>query len=158
MINAEKYRTEIQKIRKKDLKVGIGKCTGELFACDPYSDANLPCSSCLMHDGVRDCENALVDWLLEETPKYTLTKFEYLFLKHLNKKLKYIARAQFGQIILFKTEPTFSKADWDIIHGEYALSNIMLEHFFEFITWESGKYYSIKDLLEHSQVIENETV
>ncbi len=80
-----------------------------------------------------------------------LTKNEKVILKSINKKYKWIARDEDGELMVYSTRPLKDRhimKKWRVIlTDEYELMHIF-NHLFQFIKWEDEKPYLIEDLLE----------
>lgn len=139
MTNFEKYKDEILGISRTQA-IAINKRRNAPEKC-----SNSVCSECLLHEG-RSCnQKAIFQWLYSEyqEPAPKLTKTEKGFCEII--KDGYIARDQSGNLYIYDNPPSQRKNDWGINHG-YCTK--LRSNFFPFITWESGKVWSIKELLE----------
>lgn len=155
MLNVEKYKEEIKEIRKDGCQIGRDRNTHKLFKCE--EDTYTKCDVCIFNVKNETCSNILVDWLLEEAPKYTLSQFEYQFLKQVDKKYKFIARNLNGDLA-FSTEEFEgqSEYEWYAEDGYYtSLEWCVLKPFLTFITWTNG-YYEIQYILENCEVLDDE--
>lgn len=95
---------------------------------------------------------------LEPLETIKMTNLDYEMLKFLQKQgVKYICRDKGGLINLYEKEPHTMDDDrtwW--AGGETCYLDKFLEQLFQFVTWESQKYYIIEDVLENCEVIEDE--
>lgn len=95
---------------------------------------------------------------LEPLEPIKVTFLDYEMLKFLQKQgVKYICRDKGGLINLYEKEPHIMDDDrtwW--AGGETCYLGKFLEQLFQFVTWESQKYYIIEDVLETCEVIEDE--
>lgn len=95
---------------------------------------------------------------LESLEPIKLTRLDYEMLKFVQKQgAKYICRDEDGSLNLYDTPPSIS---WD--YGEVWLSTGNSEYLrnftkqlFQFVTWESQKYYIIEDVLENCEIVED---
>lgn len=157
MLNAETYRKELQEIRKDGCNIGRDRKTHKLFNCD--EDNYSMCADCTFNVKNELCSNVLTDWLLEETPLFTLTKFEYLFLEHINKSYGFIARKKDGSLIFSTEEFTEQEADsWNTEGNSTTIKSDLLNPCnpcFEKIKWDTIELYSIAYILENCEVLED---
>lgn len=87
-------------------------------------------------------------WLYKETEEiFPITIQEKHFLEILRGD-SYIARDYSGQLFLYKQKPVQLSGCW-IIEDEFTDYNMfeICPDFFEFITWESDKCWSVAELL-----------
>ena len=134
MTNFEKYKDEILGISRTQA-IAINKRRNAPEKCS-YS----VCSECLLHEGTYCNQKAIFQWLYSEyqEPAPKLTKAEKGFCEVI--KDGYIARDKNGD--LYFTPPYVMETDWK------GYCTKLRSNFFPFITWESGKAWSIKELLE----------
>ena len=89
MLNAEKYRDEIQKILDRGYDIAIEKETKKIVACDDTC-----CDNCALNSK-SNCSLHIERWLISEYKEQILTEEEreYLssFIKPFRKKVEYIA-------------------------------------------------------------------
>lgn len=78
-------------------------------------------------------------------------------LKFLQKQgAKYICRDKSGLINLCEEEPRIMENEptwW--AGGEYSYLSAFTKQLFQFVTWESQKYYIIEDVLENCEIVED---
>ena len=141
MTNFEKYMTTIINICNQDstvVAVAMDIKTGALRRC-----SEVGCESCKFSSRFNDnerCEVNLVRWLLKESvPK--LTKAERGFCEILQKG--YIARDENGNLFIYDALPIRSERIWSGFNWRQLDCS-----FYLFITWESGKAWSIEELLK----------
>lgn len=95
---------------------------------------------------------------LESLEQIKLTRLDYEMLKFLQKQgVKYICRDKGELINLYEKEPHIMDDDrtwW--ADGETCYLGKFLQQLFQFVTWESQKYYIIEDVLENCEVVEDE--
>jgi hypothetical protein len=95
---------------------------------------------------------------LEPLETIKITQLDYEMLKFLQKQgVKYICRDKGGLINLYEKEPHIMDDDrtwW--AGGETCYLGKFLEQLFQFVTWESQKYYVIEDVLNNYEVVEDE--
>ena len=88
---------------------------------------------------------------LEPLEPIKVTFLDYEMLKFLQKQgAKYICRDKGGLINLYEEEPRIMENEptwW--ARGEYSYLSAFTKQLFQFVTWESQKYYVIKDVLEN---------
>lgn len=138
MTNLEKYVNTIINIHNQDstvAAVAMDIRTGVLRRCSEVDCEHCKFSS--RFNGNRRCEVNLVRWLFSEyqEPAPKLTKAEKGFCEILDDG--YIARDKNGDLYI--------ENNWGINRGYYMK---LCSKFFPFITWESGKAWSIEDLLK----------
>lgn len=94
---------------------------------------------------------------LEPLETIKLTHLDYEMLKSIQKQgAKYICRDAGGLINLYEQEPHIMKNEptwW--AGGEYAYLSTFTKQLFQFVTWESQKYYIIEDVLENCEIVED---
>lgn len=94
---------------------------------------------------------------LESLEQIKLTRLDYEMLKFLQKQgVKYICRDKSGLINLYEKEPHIMDDDrtWWAGCGTCYLGKF-LQQLFQFVTWESQKYYVIEDVLENCEIVED---
>lgn len=135
MTNFEKYKDEILKI-SKETKVAVDKTRNTPTKC-----LNISCEKCLLYP---QCdEEAFVKWLYAEhqEPAPKLTAEEYAFCKIATNG--YIARNERGSLYIYSEKPVQNISGWRALNWKE-----LNRDYFQFITWESGKAWSINDLLK----------
>lgn len=94
---------------------------------------------------------------LESLGQIKLTRLDYEMLKFVQKQgAKYICRDKSGLINLYEEEPRIMENEptwW--AGGEYSYLSTFTKQLFQFATWESQKYYVIKDVLENCEIVED---
>lgn len=89
-----------------------------------------------------------------------MTQLDYEMLKFIQKQgAKYICRDKNGTLNLFENEPyIINEGDSWYVKGkgkrEYFAD--FTQQLFQFVTWESQKYYVIKDVLNNCEVVKDE--
>lgn len=142
MTNFEKYKDEILEISRTQA-IAINKRRNAPEKCS-YS----VCSECLLHEGTYCNQRAIFQWLYSEyqEPAPKLTKTEKGFCEVIEVlKDGYIARDKNGELYLYNNPPYVTETDW---RANYGHCTRLCSKFFPFITWESGKAWSIEDLLK----------
>lgn len=94
---------------------------------------------------------------LESLEQIKLTRLDYEMLKFLQKQgVKYICRDKGGLINLYEKEPYIMSHNctW-CVGGKCGYLGKFTEQLFQFVTWESQKYYVIKDVLENCEIVED---
>lgn len=135
MTNFEKYKDEILKI-SKETKVAVDKTRNTPTKC-----LNISCEKCLLYS---QCdEEAFVKWLYAEhrEPAPMLTKEERVFCEIV--RHGYIARDKDGSLCVYDSFPVQRILSW--------VEDLWIKidpDTFRFITWESGKVWSIESLLK----------
>jgi hypothetical protein len=116
-------------------------------------------------DNIRQCMAKGNDFVwryeldeLEPLEPIKVTFLDYEMLKFLQKQgVNYICRDKGGLINLYEKEPHIMDDDktwW--AGGETCYLCNFLEQLFQFVTWESQKYYIIEDVLENCEIVEDE--
>lgn len=94
---------------------------------------------------------------LESLEPIKLTRLDYEMLKFVQKQgAKYICRDGSGVINLYEKEPRIIENEptwW--AGGENSYLNAFTKQLFQFVTWESQKYYVIEDVLENCEIVED---
>lgn len=95
---------------------------------------------------------------LEPLETITLTQLDYEMLKFVQKQgTKYICRDKGGILNLFEKEPYItSNGDSWWAKGKCDFLTDFANQLFQFVTWESQKYYVIKDVLNNCEVVKDE--
>lgn len=94
---------------------------------------------------------------LEPLEPIKLTQLDYEMLKSIQKQgAKYICRDENGLINLCEKEPYIMDDDrtWGT-EGQYDYLSTFTKQLFQFVTWESQKYYIIEDVLENCEIVED---
>ena len=142
MTNLEKYVNTIINIRNQDstdVAFAMDIKTGALRRC-----SEVGCECCKFN--WRRCEVNIVRWLFEEyqEPSPKLTKKERVFCETIKGEISaYIARDKDRTLCIYDGYPYQDISNW--------ITNRWIEidtNLFQFITWESGKAWSIEDLLK----------
>ena len=139
MKNWEKYEKEI-----KELGLGLGGFTitksGEVDKC-----ANISCFKCKFCETNETCRATVVKWLFEdyEEPKPKLTMEERAIVKSII-STAFIARDEDGTLCIYNSKVGKDETSW------YSEDKAMVidAKLFPFITWDSGKAWSIEELKE----------
>lgn len=95
---------------------------------------------------------------LEPLESIKVTSLDYEMLKFIQKQgAKYICRDKGGLLNLYENEPHIMNDSrvWMASGGYGYLANFASQ-LFQFVTWESQKYYVIKDVLENCEVVKDE--
>lgn len=138
MKNWERYETKIKEIGLAHFAV---KESGEAVEC-----ANITCGECKFWARGK-CWPEMTEWLYEdcEESKLKLTKEENAFLRALEFKDSHIARNESGRLFFFSAKPRRGGSQWLPI-SEYSAVIGIRDELFPFITWKSGKAWSIDEL------------
>ena len=138
MTNFEKYREEILKITKNGAHFAVPKKAQVPIACTCLS-----CVDCLFNGC---CHPKKIRWLYEEAvePAPTLTVKERAFCEIV--RSGYIARDSDTTLWVFTSEPIELDGVWGNEDDECAFN--IIGGVFRFITYESGKAWSIEELLQ----------
>lgn len=143
MTNLEKYMNTIVSIRNQDstdVAFAMDIRTGVLKRC-----SEVGCECCKFnwrYSANRNCRANLVSWLFEEyqEPAPKLTAEEYAFCKIVTNG--YIARNEKGSLYIYSGKPVQNISGWGALNWKE-----LNRDYFQFITWESGKAWSINELL-----------
>lgn len=95
---------------------------------------------------------------LEPLETFKMTRLDYEMLKFVQKQgAKYICRDESGLLNLYDSVPRISGDNhtWTSIGNSDYLSNFT-NKLFQFVKWESQKYYVIKDVLNNCEVIDDD--
>lgn len=147
MTNLEKYMNKIINICNQDsteVAVAMDIGTGVLRRCSEVGCERCKFSS--RFNGNGRCEVNLVRWLFSEyqEPVPKLNSIERGLCQAV--KSGFIARDKDEILCLYKTKPFQNDSGWSLGVAGYWIE--IDENLFQFITWESGKAWSIKDLLK----------
>ena len=141
MTNYEKFKNEIEAL---NYDFGVID-TQEICSC-----WTMKCADCIFHTSKECfCSPTKVRWLYEEFRElFPITIKEKHFLEILGES-SYIARDYNGQLFIYSIEPTQTSDCWiagdeEDIGYEFEICS----DFFEYITWESDKCWSVAELLE----------
>lgn len=95
---------------------------------------------------------------LEPLETFKMTRLDYEMLKFVQKQgAKYICRDKKGLLNLFENEPyIISEGDSWYAKGKCEYFDNFTQQLFQFVTWESQKYYVIKDILNNCEVIDDD--
>lgn len=137
MTNFEKYKDEILGISRTQA-IAINKRRNAPEKCS-YS----VCSECLLHEGTYCNQRAIFQWLYSEyqEPAPKLTKAEKGFCEVI--KDGYIARDKNGNLFIYNDLPRRGELVW--LGSTWRKLDCSL---YSFITWGSGKAWSIEELLK----------
>lgn len=135
---------------------GVNVCAGDI--CDDNIDtmSKMNIRKCMSH-------GADFKWVyhldeLEPLEPIKVTCLDYEMLKFLKKQgAKYICRDKNGLLNLYENEPHIMNdgRTWMASGGYGYLANFASQ-LFQFVTWESQKYYVIEDVLENCEVVKDE--
>ena len=142
MTNYEKFKNEIEAVdydfaATKDQKIGC--------CCQTVN-----CNDCIFCQNETDyCVPAKIEWLYKEAKEiFPITTTEKNFLDILWGS-SYIARDYNGRLYLYSQKPVQLSDGWLIDNGCEGMDGNIFEicpDFFEFITWESDKCWSVEEL------------
>ena len=95
---------------------------------------------------------------LEPLETFKMTRLDYEMLKFVQKQgAKYICRDKKGLLNLFENEPyIISEGDSWYAKGKCEYFDNFTQQLFQFVTWESQKYYVIKDILNNCEVVDDD--
>lgn len=133
MTNFEKYKDEILILAKNNRAFA--------FHINKITDCKLSgCKNCIF---TGTCIANRIKWLYEEyqEPAPKLTAEEYAFCKIATNG--YIARNERGSLYIYSGKPVQNISGWRALNWKE-----LNRDYFQFITWESGKAWSITDLLK----------
>lgn len=138
MTNFEKYREEILKITQNGDHFGVPKKAQVPMVCTSMS-----CVDCLFSGY---CQPKKIMWLYEEAvdPVPILTVKERGFCEII--RSGYIARDRSGELWIHYEDPI--QCDNYMWHSSFGSYRLLNSENFKFITWKSGKAWSIEELLQ----------
>lgn len=141
MTNFEKFKNEIEALGY-DFAVTE---TQEIRFCQTTN-----CPDCMLsRDDERSCILTKIKWLYKEAKEiFPITTAEKNFLDILWGS-SYIARDYNGRLYLYSQKPVQLSDGWLIDNGYEDMDGNIFEicpDFFEFITWESDKCWSVEEL------------
>ena len=136
MTNLEKHKKEILYIAKNNAKMAVSK-----KSLKPQYCIDTECTQCLFNP--EDCDTAPIEWFCQEyqDPAPKLTKKERAFCEIV--RHGYIARDKDGSLCVYDSFPVQRILSW--------FEDLWIKidpDTFRFITWESGKVWSIESLLK----------
>ena len=88
-----------------------------------------------------------------------MTRLDYEMLKFVQKQgARYISRDEGGLLNLFENEPYIINegSSW-YAKGQCEYFDNFTNQLFQFVKWESQKYYVIEDILNNCEVVEDDT-
>lgn len=92
----------------------------------------------------------------EQKPFFLLTRLEYELLKYWKDKgYKYIARDRDVALYIYKEEPSKDEDMWFSKHGR-AIRSTLFDDLFHFIEWTDEYPFNIEELINTSEVVEND--
>ena len=92
---------------------------------------------------------------LEPLETIKLTRLDYELLKFVQKQgAKYICRDKSGLLNLFDEVPRSDGPSW-VSRGRSDYFDNFTKQLFQFVTWESQKYYVIEDVINNCEVVED---
>ena len=127
------------------------------YAVDEHTFEFIPCpvdcKGCALHNIACNSHAEVVEWLQQDyVDNFKLSMREYSFLQAFIPSLSepiYIARDNSGRLFLYTHEPVFISNEfvneWGIKEGECIHIE---ENLFPFITWESGKAWTLYELIK----------
>lgn len=94
---------------------------------------------------------------LEPLETIKMTRLDYELLKFIQKQgAKYICRDEEGLLNLFENEPyIISEGSSWYAKGQCEYFDNFTNQLFQFVKWESQKYYVIEDVLNNCEVVED---
>lgn len=157
MKNFEKWEKEIKEIVNSNKPIAV--VNNKPCVCDPQ------CSQCRFNKNNGDMRGCIVkgfEWLYEEykeSKEYIkLTRLDYELLKFIQKQgAKYICRDEGGLLNLFENEPYIINegSSW-YAKGQCEYFDNFTNQLFQFVKWESQKYYVIEDVLNNCEVVDDD--
>ena len=139
MKNWEKYEEKVKEVNYK-----FGVIGNEIERC-----ATIICKDCIFSSGLQ-CNPERIKWLYEdyEEAKPKLTKKERAVVEAFSSAMSaanyHIARGADGTLCIYDIPPARREHSWNT----YSSTLILNPNLFPFITWESGKAWSIGELME----------
>lgn len=136
MKNWEKYEEEL-----KDVGLSFAVTRSGIERC-----ADVRCHDCVLgHMGGGNCDIDRLNWLYKDyiAPKPKLTIKERAIVESII-SMAYIARDEDGTLCIYNSKVGKDETSW------YSEGKAMVidAELFPFITWESGRFWSIKELKE----------
>lgn len=156
MLNAEKYKDELKSLNDVDKLwySAFNKHNMTFGSC-----LDVECENCIF-DNRKGCQHGRIKWMLSEYKEgIVLSKLEYAILKYIfnRTKYRYIARSKLGEIFIYENEPIKNGDDWSVfLNGGGFTTIVFLSELFKFIRWSDLTATSIKDVLFHCEVIDDE--
>lgn len=140
MTNYEKFKNEIEAL---EYDFAVAK-TQDIVRCQ-----SIKCADCIFYtDAEGFCEQNKVQWLYEGAQEvFSITTQEKDFVSVLWED-NYIARDYSGQLFIYSQKPVQLSNCW-VLENDGIDDNVfdICPDFFEFITWESNKCWSVAELL-----------
>lgn len=143
MTNMEFYRDKIELINNND-NSGVALLNGEPVDC-----TCIECNRCEF-PRTKACSVARTIWLMEEhIEKPKLSEVEIAFLKAWNIEC-WVARDADGTLYVYSDEPHKYEHGWAASDfcSVAITSRFYSDVHFDFITWESNRAWSVKELLQ----------
>lgn len=156
MINAEKFKDELRTIIDSNK---LNDCTFSKYNKTFCECSDTFCENCIF-DNRKGCQHGRIKWMLSEYREgIVLSKLEYANLKYIfnRTKYRYIARSKLGEIFIYENEPIKNGDDWSaLLNGGGFTTIVFLSELFKFIRWSDLTATSIKYVLTHCEVIDDE--
>lgn len=154
MLNKEFWQKEIVDIVTDKY---VGELAFDIRTKKPVICSVIGCKNCLFGIGNEVCSEKRNKWAnSEHVEKIKLTFAEKIILENLNSYFKWVARDSNGEVFCFKEKPYRGKES--VMWLGVGLCRLPFSHLFKFIKWEDNKPYSIKDILNNCEVIEDGNV
>ena len=147
MLKIEKIKDEILNFNHANdsLRCYLARVTTKQSNIDGCYRPNLRCEECL--------KVSFIDLLEEYKKPVKLSKFEYEYLKVAKEnEYNFIARDINNRLYGFEKRPEKRNSTWGSC-GDYVG---MFKSTFNFVKWEDEEPYSIDEILNNCEVIENE--
>lgn len=156
MINAEKFKDELRTIIDSNK---LNDCAFSKYNKTFCECSDTFCENCIF-DNRKGCQHGRIKWMLSEYKEgIVLSKLEYAILKYIfnRTKYRYIARSKLGEIFIYENEPIKNGDDWSaLLNGGGFTTIVFLSELFKFIRWSDLTATSIKYVLTHCEVIDDE--
>lgn len=152
MLNAEKFKKEILDIAERGYYFAVSKDRQNIArSCD-----GIKCEDCIFNEGDDcSCNFPRMKWLLSEykEPPVKVSKLEYDILKWIkeNTQFEYIVRNEIGHLFASSGKPAKQQYVWTYRERTHELS--IFDKLFKFVKCEDEKPTSIKDVLNHCEVV-----
>lgn len=156
MLNAEKYKDELKSLNEVDKLwySAFNKRNMTFGSC-----LDVKCENCAFNNR-KGCQHGRIKWMLSEYKEgIVLSKLEYANLKYIfnRTKYRYIARSKLGEIFIYENEPKKNGDDWSVhLNGGGFTNIVILNELFKFIKWSDLTATSIRDILAHCEVVDDD--
>lgn len=144
MLVKEKYANELIEFAINRNEIAVDKDTKQITSC-----SNLACSQCLFDVDDNGCLNKAQKYFnTEYIEEPLLSDIEYIILKNIENKWKYITRDKSTGLYLHDMKPCKMSNHWCTRDCGSWENFWAFKHLFQFLQWTDKEPYLIEDLLK----------